>query len=110
MRAIAVGLLASTMLSGCSDPVGDAKNEVAFVEQWGSQQDICDANRKLEVAAQEAKDADAYMAAKINGSTACGNAQFGIDPRSSNATEQADNMMRMAEEAAMNAHNVAGAQ
>lgn len=89
MQAKVVGLVALALLAGCSNPVNEAKNEVAFVEKLGSQEDICAVYKKLETAAQKAKDQNAYMEAKIKGGLACSKARYGIDDRDTEASNAA---------------------
>lgn len=89
MRSIVGSLVALASLVGCSNPVNEAKNEVAFVEKLGSQEDICAVYKKLEAAAQKAKDQSAYMEAKIRGGLACSKARYGIDDRDTEASNAA---------------------
>lgn len=86
MRSIVGCLVALASLAGCSNPVSEAKNEVAFVEKLGSQEDICAVYKKLEAAAQKAKNQAEYMEAKIRGGLACSKARYGIDDRDTEAS------------------------
>ncbi|MDF2603490.1 hypothetical protein [Sphingomonas sp.] len=72
------GIIPLLLVSGCDDPVGDAKARLEIVKaQPGvSSREVCAAERKVADAYLEAKDAKGYSDAKLFADVTCLNAQL----------------------------------
>lgn len=85
LKLWAVGALLLS-LSGCDDPVRDAKRELEIIESTGgSSQELCAAKKKLAAAYLAAHDAASYETSRVYADIACMNAdlerRYGAPPR-----------------------------
>lgn len=72
MRRPPFVLALAALLIGCSDPVADAERELAIVlKSRGTNQEICDAKRKVAAAYLKAQDERNYTIADLDADGAC---------------------------------------